>query len=408
MTGVSQLPRIESLELGPRGERPTRALVRVDFNVPLEDGRILDDTRIKEAARTIEWLLRREVVVVLCSHLGRPKGAPDPRLSLALLVPRIAEIFGQPVSMAPLPPLPEAEATVSKAGAGALILLENLRFDPREEAGDEGFAAELASLADVYVNEAFSASHRAHASITGVPRLLPSAAGFALIHEVQMLSRLFAPKERPYVAVLGGAKVKDKIGVVERLLEKVDAICIGGGMANSFLAAQGIEVGAARIEEDQVEKVEAALEAAAAAGKEILLPSDVVAAERFAEDAAHDTFEVGSVPDEWIPLDIGPKTAERYSEVVKSAGTVFWNGPMGVFEWAPFASGTFALAEAIAACKGFTVAGGGDTASALKACGHTADVSHLSTGGGASLELVRDEDLVGLRALRESAAGVGK
>jgi phosphoglycerate kinase len=397
-----ELPRIDTLDLSPRGDRPPRVLVRVDFNVPIEDGRVVDDMRIRESARTIEWLSRRDATVVLCSHLGRPGGHPDPHLSLSPLIPRLADIFGKSVSLAPLPPSKKASELVENAGAGGIVLLENVRFDPREESGDEGFAAELASLSDFYVNEAFSASHRAHASVTVVPRFLPSAAGYALIHEAQMLSKLFDPAERPYVAVLGGAKVKDKLGVVASLLEKVDKICIGGGMANSFLAALGIDVGAAKVESEHFDTLRQALDSAKDRGKEILLPTDVVAAERFEAGSPHGVFDVDSIPQGWIPLDIGPSTAARFGEAIAAARTVFWNGPMGVFEWEDFASGTFAVAEAVAACDGFTVAGGGDTASALKACGHTADVSHLSTGGGASLEFVRDEDLVGLKALRES------
>ena len=402
MTLSSTLPRIESLDLTTKGERPTRALVRVDFNVPIVQGQVSDDLRIIEAARTIEWLLRRDVTVVLCSHLGRPKGKPDPKLSLSALVPKLSEVFGKRVNLAPLPPSTEASKVVEEAGVGSIVLLENVRFDPREEAGDEEFALELASLADVYVNEAFSVSHRPHASITGVPKFLPSAAGFGLLHEVCMLSRLFAPQERPYVAVLGGAKVKDKIGVVSALLDKVDEICIGGGMANTFLAARGLRVGGADVEEAQLAAVRATMEAANTKRKVVHLPSDVVAAQRFDKDASYEIFEVDSVPSDWIPLDIGPETARQYADAIKAAGTVFWNGPMGVFEWNAFAAGTFAIAEAVAACNGFTVVGGGDTASALKACGHVADVSHVSTGGGASLEFVRDEDLVGLRALREA------
>lgn len=406
MTPLSGLPRIETLDLTPRGKRPARVFVRVDYNVPIEDGRVVDDLRIKESVRTVEWLLRRDVTVVVCTHLGRPGGRPDPQLSPAPLVPILTDVFGTTVHPAPLPPSVEAGAVVEAAGAGGLVLLDNIRFDPREEAGDFEFASELASLADVYVNEAFSASHRSHASIAGVPRLLPSASGFCLRREVEMLSKLFAPPGRPYVAVLGGAKVKDKIGVVASLLAKVDTICIGGGMANSFLAAAGKTGDAGKVEKEQLEAIERALEAAGEAGKEVLLPTDVVAAERFEQDSSHGVFEVGSVPEGWMPLDIGPETAERYSQVISAAGTVFWNGPMGVFEWNAFAAGTYRVAEAVAACGGFTVAGGGDTASALKDCGHTADVSHVSTGGGASLEFVRDEDLVGLRAIRESPAGL--
>ncbi len=403
MSASADLPRLEDLDLSRRGSRPTRAFVRVDYNVPLEDGRVADDLRIRESARTVEWLLRHDVTVVLCSHLGRPGGKPVPELSLTPLVGPLSDLFGRRVSLTPLPPAPEAQAAVEAAGPGGIVLLENVRFDPREEAGDDRFATELASLADVYVNEAFSASHRAHASVTGLPRLLPGAAGFGLVHEVKMLSRLFDPPERPYVAVLGGAKVKDKLGVVEALVSKVDVLCVGGGMANTFLAAQGHGVGAARVEEDRFEGVLRALDAADRAGKKVLLPTDLVVAEAMEPEAYRRVVAVGEVPEGWIPLDIGPSTAEEFGRAVSSAGTVFWNGPMGVFEWEPFAKGTFAIAEAVASCDGFTVAGGGDTAAALKASGHSADVKHLSTGGGASLEFVRDEDLVGLAALRQSA-----
>lgn len=396
------LPRLESLDLAPRDGRPVRVLVRVDYNVPMADGKVVDDLRIRESARTVEWLLQRDAVVVLCSHLGRPKGKVVPELSLRPVIPSLRGILGIEAEHIGFPPDFEATKVLSKARPGSLFLLENLRFDPREEAGDPEFASQLASLADVYVNEAFSASHRSHASVTGVPALLPSAAGFGLVHEVTMLSRLLDPDKRPYVAVLGGAKVADKLGVVESLLAKVDVMCVGGGMALSFLAARGLEVGAGKVEPEHFDSLRAAVDEAEALGKQVLVPSDLVVADAFEPTARHEVCRADRVPSGWFPLDIGPETVARFSRAIEDAQTLFWNGPMGVFEWEAFSAGTAGVAEAVARCGGFTVAGGGDTAAALKATGHTADISHLSTGGGASLEFVRDGDLVGLEALRRS------
>lgn len=399
---AAALPRPESLDLSLREGRPCRVFVRVDYNVPIREGRVTDDLRIKESTRTLEWLLRRDTVLVLCSHLGRPKGKVVPELSLRPVAERLEELLGARVELLPLPPAEATASAVREAKPGSIFLLENVRFDPREEAGEEGFARELASLADVYVNEAFSASHREHASVTGVPRLLPHAAGFGLLHEVSMLSKLLDPERRPYVAVLGGAKVRDKLGVVQSLLEKVDGLIVGGGMALSFLAAKGLKMGSGRVEPEFFEDLRKAIGDAEAAGKRVLLPVDLVVAERFEEAAPHTICASEEVPEGTYPVDIGPRTIEMFAGAIEEARTVFWNGPMGVFEWQPFCGGTFAVAEAIAGCEGFTVVGGGDTAAALRASGHEGDVTYVSTGGGASLEFVRDGDLPGLRVLRES------
>jgi phosphoglycerate kinase len=399
---AAALPRPETLDLSRREGRPCRVFVRVDYNVPIKEGRVTDDLRIKESTRTLEWLLRRDTVLVLCSHLGRPKGKVVPELSLRPVAERLEALLGAHVELLPLPPAEATASAVREAKPGCVFLLENVRFDPREEEGEKGFARELASLADVYVNEAFSASHREHASVTGVPRLLPHAAGFGLLHEVAMLSKLLDPERRPYVAVLGGAKVRDKLGVVRSLLEKVDGLIVGGGMALSFLAAKGLKMGSGRVEPEFFEDLRKAIGDAEAAGKRVLLPVDLVVAERFEEAAPHTVCASEEVPEGTYPVDIGPRTIEIFAEAIEEARTVFWNGPMGVFEWQPFCGGTFAVAEAIARCEGFTVVGGGDTAAALRASGHEADVTYVSTGGGASLEFVRDGDLPGLRVLRES------
>jgi phosphoglycerate kinase len=367
-----------------------RVLVRADLNVPLKDGRIGDDTRIRAALPTIELLLDRGAIVVACSHLGRPKGQPDPALSLRPVADRMAELLGRPVAFG------DEE--------GDLRLLENLRFDPREEQNDPAMAAELASLADLYVNDAFGAAHRAHASTEGVAHLLPSAAGLLLAAELDAFRRLLDSPEHPFVVVIGGVKVADKIGVIDRFTHLADTILIGGAMAFTFLAAEGTDVGDSRHEdEDGQETARRAVADAAERGCELLVPTDVVAADRFAEDAATQIVAADAIPAGWMGLDIGPETVARYRERLAAARTIFWNGPMGVFEMAPFAAGTLAVARAVAASGAASVVGGGDSVAAVNAAGVADQITHVSTGGGAALELVEGKVLPGVAALESGA-----
>jgi phosphoglycerate kinase len=373
------LPQLEDLP-DPKGQR---VLLRADFNVPIVDGRIEDDLRIRATLPTITWLIDHGARVTACSHLGRPKGKPDPRYSMEPVRHCLAELAPQ------------------------VLLLENLRFDPGEEANDPDFVDRLVDGQDLYVDDAFGAAHRAHASIVGPPQRLPSAAGRVLAHEVEVLDRLLHGAARPFVAVLGGSKVSDKLGVIEALLDRVDTLLVGGGMCFTFLAAQGHSVGASLLEEHQVDQCRQLL----AGAKEIVIPSDVTALSPSGEFGPG-TAPTGTVrqmgrdlPEGWIGLDIGPGTAAEFSDRIGEAGTVFWNGPMGVFEDPRFAAGTRAVAEAVAGCRGFTVVGGGDSASALASFGLADQIDHVSTGGGASIEYLEYGDLPGLVALREGKRG---
>ena len=371
------LPRLEDLP-DPSGKR---VLLRADFNVPITDGKIDDDLRIRAALPTIEWLQEHGATVTACTHLGRPKGKPDDRYTVEPVRERLAELA------------PDVE------------LMENLRFDPGEEGNDPDFVAKLVEGQDLYVNDAFGAAHRAHASIVGPPARLPSAAGRLLAREVEVLGSLLEDPDRPFVAVLGGSKVSDKLKVIEALLDNVDTLLIGGGMCFTFLKALGHDVGDSLLEADQVDNCKRLLDA----GKEILIPTDVVALGPGGEigkpDAGGEVRTVGEdIPEGWKGLDIGPGTAAAFADKVTSAGTVLWNGPMGVFEDERFAAGTKAVAEALAEAKGFTVVGGGDSASAMAVFGLADGIDHVSTGGGASLELIEHGDLPGLEALRQAAA----
>jgi phosphoglycerate kinase len=365
-----ELPQLEDLP----NVNGKRVLVRTDFNVPLDDGRITDDFRIRAALPTLQWLQERGAEVTACSHLGRPKGKADPKYSMEPVRARLAEL------------------------APGVELMENLRFDPGEEANDSAFVEKLIQGQDAYVDDAFGAVHRAHASVVGPPTHLPSAAGRLLAREVEVLLGLRESPKSPFVAVLGGAKVSDKLGVIDALLERVDALVIGGGMCFTFLVAQGHRVGGSLLEDDQVDTCRRLLDA----GKPIHLPSDVVA-------LGPDDREVrqfgADLPDGWKGLDIGPGSAAEFSDVITGGRTVFWNGPMGVFEDERFAAGTRTVAEAVAECRGFTVVGGGDSAAALAAFGLDDEVDHVSTGGGASLELIEQGDLPGLEALRKAPRG---
>jgi len=369
-----------------------RVLVRADLNVPLgEHGEVADDTRIRAAMPTVELLLDTGGRVVLCSHLGRPKGEPKPELSLRPVAERVAELLGREVAFGD--------------EQGDLRLLENLRFDPGEEANDPGFAAELAAEADLFVQDAFGAVHRAHASTVGVPRLLPSAAGLLLEAELAAFARLLDDPARPLVVVIGGVKVADKIGVIERMTQLADVVLIGGAMAFTFLAADGVDVGASRHEDEAGQATARAATAdARERGCELLLPRDVVAADRFAADAATRVVPAADIPAGWMGLDIGPQTAELYRGRLEGARTIFWNGPMGVFELAPFAQGTLAVARAVAASDAVSVVGGGDSVAAVNAAGVADQITHVSTGGGAALELIEGRPLPGVVALEESPA----
>jgi phosphoglycerate kinase len=384
-------------DLDPSGKR---VFVRADLNVPIRDGVITDDLRVQASVATLRHLLDAGAAVVVASHLGRPKGEPDPASSMAPVGERLAQLLGVDVLVAGDVVGADAKAKAEALRPGQLLLLENLRWDAGETANDDAFADALAELCDVYVDDAFGAAHRAHASISGIAARRPSYAGRLLERELEVLGRLLQDPARPYLAVLGGAKVSDKLVVLENLLQRVDAIAVGGAMAFTFLAAEGVDVGASRVEHDQVHTVGKLVEAARARGVEVLLPVDVVVAAEFDEAATATTAAVGAIPPEEMGLDIGPKTAERYAAAIADAGSVFWNGPMGVFEWDAFAGGTRKVATAMAETPGFTVVGGGDSAAAIRQFGLDDRVDHVSTGGGASLELLEGKDLPGVAALR--------
>jgi phosphoglycerate kinase len=398
-----------------------RVMVRVDFNVPLGDADVdqgataggvplvSDDTRIAAALATIEELRARGARLVLVSHLGRPEGRRVEKLSLAPVANRLRELTGAKVTLAPAVVGEDVTALADELDDGDILVLENVRFEPGETSNDPELARELAALADLYVDDAFGVAHRAHASNEGITHLLPSAAGRLLEREVKTLTGILEHPEHPLVAIVGGAKVADKIKVIERFLAVADVVMIGGAMCFPFLCAQGHAVGKSLCGEEDVEHARNALERASdthdpqAGRARILVPSDLVIGERLAADAEHRVLDGVEVPEGWMGLDIGPKTAERYASVIASAGTVFWNGPMGAFELAPFAAGTRAVAEAVASAQGLTVVGGGDSAAALAEFGLEQKVDHLSTGGGATLELVEGRTLPGVQALN----GVG-
>ena len=392
---VDPVPQLEDLWL----HEGTRVLLRADFNVPLRDGVIDDDLRITAALPTIAWLRERGCEIVACSHLGRPKGKHDPKYSLGPVAKRLGELLEIHV---PLMGGVAGFAEVARSQQlepGGVMMVENLRFEPGEEANDPAFATNLSELGDVYVDDAFGAAHRAHASIVGPPRVLPSAAGRLLAREVEVLGALLDSPKRPFIVVLGGVKVSDKLGVIDALLERCDRLLIGGAMAFTFLVAQGATVGDSLVEADQVEHCKKLL----ATGK-VAIPTDVVAAQEMTSDAATRHVSASSIPDGWKGLDIGPETAGNYSDELAGAATVLWNGPMGVFEMAPFAAGTSTVASAIAECRGFTVVGGGDSAAAVRELKLADRMDHVSTGGGAALELIELGDLPGLQALRTSHA----
>ena len=387
-------------------------LVRADLNTPLEDGEVGDDKRIRAALPTIELLRARGAKIVLCSHLGRPQGR-DPELSLAPVAKRLGELLDAEVELAPAVVGPEVAAAASALGTGSVLLLENTRFEPGEQRNDPSLAADLADLADLYVNDAFGAAHRAHASTEGVAHRLPAYSGLLLEREVRELTAVIDDPARPLVVVLGGAKVTDKVGVIERFLELADEILIGGAMCFSFFRAQGRDTGNSLVDEDGIGAAKRALERAAASSCELRLPTDLVLGESFSADSRPVALDGVDVPDGMMGLDVGPATSRAYADAVAAAGTVFWNGPMGAFELEPFAAGTRAVAAAVAASPAMTIVGGGDSAAALAEFGLEDEVDWLSTGGGAALELIEGKQLPGVEALIDAdpagiAAGPGE
>lgn len=382
-----------------------RVLVRVDFNVPLKEGNVTDNTRIRASLPTIHYLLEHGARVILMSHLGRPKGRVNDELRLDPVAGELEALLGKPVKKMDDCIGPAAEEAAANLKPGEVLLLENLRFYPEEEKNDPEFAKKLAALADIYVNDAFGSAHRAHASTEGVAHYLTAAAGFLMEKELDFMGRALTKPDRPFVAIIGGAKVTDKIEVIKNLLDKVDVLIIGGGMANTFLKSQGYDMGKSLVEEDQLSLASSLIKAAADKGVKLMLPVDLVAAQEFKADSPNQVVAVNAVPDDWTAMDIGPETARIYANALEGARTVVWNGPMGVFEMEPFARGTEIVARAVAAVEGMTIVGGGDSVAAVEKMGVADKISHISTGGGASLEFLEGKALPGVVALTDKQKG---
>lgn len=379
-----------------------KVLVRVDFNVPIDDsGSITDDRRIREALPTIKYLQEHNAKVILMSHLGRPKGKFNMKYSLKPVAERLSEKLGTNVKLANDVIGDEVQAMVDTLKEGDVMLLENVRFYEEEEKNDKEFSKKLAALGDIYINDAFGTAHRAHATTAGVAEYLPSAVGFLIKKEIDIMGKALTKAERPFVAILGGAKVSDKIGVIENLLDKVDALLIGGGMAFTFYKAKGYEIGKSILETEKVELAGEILKKADEKRVKLLLPIDIVVAPEFNNDAPQKTVSADRIPEDQMGLDIGERSREVYADIIKNAKTVVWNGPMGVFEMTNFAKGTFALAQALSECKGTTIVGGGDSAAAVEQLGFADKITHISTGGGASLEFLEGKMLPGIAAIED-------
>jgi len=375
-----------------------KVLVRVDFNVPIKDGKVEDDTRIVAALPTIRYLLDHNAAVLLCSHLGRPKEGPDPKYSMQPTAEHLSKLLGKPVAFSEECVGPVAEAAARALKPGEVLVLENTRFYKGETKNDPEMSKQLAALADIFVNDAFGSAHRAHSSTEGVAHLLPGVGGFLMEKEIQYLGKAVTDPKHPFIAILGGAKIGDKIGVIRNLLLKADLVLIGGGMANTFFKAQGYPIGDSLVDEESLDTARQLLQEG---GTRLRLPVDVVIADRFEEGATHKTMDMGPIPDGWRILDIGPRTVAAFSKALQGAGTVVWNGPMGVFEFPTFAQGTFGVAKAVAGSGAISIVGGGDSVSAINQSGLSEKITHISTGGGASLEMLEGLVLPGVAALQD-------